>query len=210
MADSTERISRRLLRVLGGESTVSAKDDVDDVLGILEVLSPRLVTLIIILLVLSLSCLREGWGIESVAEAGALEERVSRLRMHWALFVQDFLKLCALFLNFLPRGLRSTAVTSWSGLRFQWFPEWFRWLLLKWPLPLPCLSLLRLGKRSFSSSSWSAHHAIMSHSSTVVVGRLRPKSWYVRFEKSSFWKQRMTSSSVMLAMVARVSKKCWV
>jgi hypothetical protein len=60
---------------------------------------------------------------------------------------------------------------------------------------------------SFSSSSWSAHHAIMSWSSTAVVGRLRLKSWYVCFEKKPFWKQRMTSSLVMLAMVAQISKK---
>jgi hypothetical protein len=47
----------------------------------------------------------------------------------------------------------------------------------------------------------------MSCSSTVVVGRLRLKSWYVCLEKSSFWKQQMTSSSVMLAIVARILKK---
>jgi hypothetical protein len=50
--------------VLGRESAISAEDDVDDALRILEVLSPRLVTLLFILLVLSLSCLREGWCIE--------------------------------------------------------------------------------------------------------------------------------------------------
>jgi hypothetical protein len=54
----------QLLRALGGESTVSAEDDVDDVLRILKVLSPRLVTSLIIFLVLSLSSLREGWCIE--------------------------------------------------------------------------------------------------------------------------------------------------
>jgi hypothetical protein len=101
-----------------------------------------------------------------------------------------------LFPDFLPRGLRSTAMTSWSGLCFRVLPEWFRWLLSKWPLPLPCLSWLQLGKRSFSSCS-----------STAVVGRLRLKSWYVFFEKMPFWKQRMTSSSVILALVARVLKK---
>jgi hypothetical protein len=49
-------------------------------------------------------------------------------------------------------------------------------------------------------------HDIISHSSTTVVGRLRPKSWYMLFEKRPFRKQRMTSSSVMLAMVVRISK----
>jgi hypothetical protein len=57
---------------------------------------------------------------------------------------------------------------------------------------------------------WSAHHAIMSRSSTTVVGQLLPKLWYVCFEKGLFWKQRMTSSSVMLAMVAHISKKRWM
>jgi hypothetical protein len=54
----------QLLRALGGEYAVFAEDDVDDVLWILEVLSPQLVTLPVVLLVLSISCLREGWGIE--------------------------------------------------------------------------------------------------------------------------------------------------
>jgi hypothetical protein len=53
----------------------------------------------------------------------------------------------------------------------------------------------------------AAHCAIMSHSSMVVVEQLRLKTWYVFFEKRPFWKQRMTSSSVMLAMVVRVWKK---
>jgi hypothetical protein len=92
-------------------------------------------------------------------------------------------------------------------LALSGIPEWFRWLLSKWPLTLLCLSWLRLGKRLFTSSSWSAHHAIMSRSSTTVVRWLRPKSWYVCFEKSLFWKHRMTSSSMMLVMVLRISKK---
>jgi hypothetical protein len=53
----------QLLRALGGESAVSTEDVVDNVLRILEVLSPRLVTLVIVLLVLSLSYLRVGWGV---------------------------------------------------------------------------------------------------------------------------------------------------
>jgi hypothetical protein len=72
VAGSTKSIS------LGGESAVSAEDDVDDVLRILKVaeddvddilrnlkvLSPRLVTSFIILPILSHSYLREGWCIE--------------------------------------------------------------------------------------------------------------------------------------------------
>jgi hypothetical protein len=67
----------QLLRALGGESAVSAEDDINDVLRILKVLSPRFVTLLPVLLVLSLSCLREGWCIERLADGDALEERVS-------------------------------------------------------------------------------------------------------------------------------------
>jgi hypothetical protein len=89
-------------------------------------------------------------------------------------FCKTFSNYVSLFPNFLPCGLRSTAATSWSSLRFR-----FCWPLSKWPLPLPYLSLLRLGKWSFFSSSWSAHRAIMSRSSTAVVGRLRSKSWSV-------------------------------
>jgi hypothetical protein len=57
-------VQGQLLRALGGESAISAEDGVDDVLRVLEILSPRLVTLIIFLLVLSLSYMRKGWGIE--------------------------------------------------------------------------------------------------------------------------------------------------
>jgi hypothetical protein len=74
---------------LGGESTI--KDDVDDVLRILKILSFGLVTFLVILLVLSLSYLREGWCIDYLADGDTLEERVSRLRVYWALFVHDFL-----------------------------------------------------------------------------------------------------------------------
>jgi hypothetical protein len=84
------------LRALGGKSAVSTEDDVDNILRILEVLSPRLITFIIVLLVLSLSYLGKGWGIERLVEADALEERVSRLRVHRTLFLQDFLKLCVI------------------------------------------------------------------------------------------------------------------
>jgi hypothetical protein len=72
---------------------VSAEDDVDNILRILELLSARLVTSIVILLVLSLSSLREGWCIECLADGVALEERVLRLRVNWALFVHDLLVL---------------------------------------------------------------------------------------------------------------------
>jgi hypothetical protein len=54
----------QLLRVLGGEAAISAEDDVDDILQVLEILSPQLVTLVIVLLILSLSILGEGWSVE--------------------------------------------------------------------------------------------------------------------------------------------------
>jgi hypothetical protein len=41
-------------------------------------------------------------------------------------------------------------------------------------------------------------------SSRVIASE---KLWYVCFEKSPFWKQQMMSSSVMMAMVVRISKK---
>jgi hypothetical protein len=54
----------QLLHALGGDSTVSTEDGVDDVLRVLEILSPRLVTLIIMLLVVLLSGSGKGWSVE--------------------------------------------------------------------------------------------------------------------------------------------------
>jgi hypothetical protein len=54
----------QLLHALGGEASVSAEDDIDDILRVLEILSPRLVILIVVFLILSLSILRKGWSIE--------------------------------------------------------------------------------------------------------------------------------------------------
>jgi hypothetical protein len=65
MAGSTERISRRVsFYALRGEATVSAEDDVDDILRVLEVLSPQLITLVIIPLIPPLSVLRKEWSVE--------------------------------------------------------------------------------------------------------------------------------------------------
>jgi hypothetical protein len=65
MANSTERISRRVsFYALRGEATVSAEDDVDDILRVLEVLSPQLITLVIIPLIPPLSVLRKEWSVE--------------------------------------------------------------------------------------------------------------------------------------------------
>jgi hypothetical protein len=54
----------QLLRALGRETADSTEDDVDDIRRILEILSPRLVTPVIILLVLSLAGLVKGWCVE--------------------------------------------------------------------------------------------------------------------------------------------------
>jgi hypothetical protein len=67
----------QLLHALGGESAVSIEDDIDNVLRDLEILSPQLVTLVVILLVLSLSFLGKGSSVECLAEANALEEHMS-------------------------------------------------------------------------------------------------------------------------------------
>jgi hypothetical protein len=62
--DKEDFVQVQLLRAFGGEAAVSTEDDVDNVLWVLEILSPRLVTLIVILLILSLFILGKGWGIE--------------------------------------------------------------------------------------------------------------------------------------------------
>jgi hypothetical protein len=69
-------VQGHLLRALQGEAAVSVEDDVDDVLQVLKVLSPRLVTLIIIPLILPLSILRRELSVELLAKAGAFEERM--------------------------------------------------------------------------------------------------------------------------------------
>jgi hypothetical protein len=50
--------------VLRGEATVSAEDDVDDILWVLKILSPSLITLFIVFLILPLSVLRKEWSVE--------------------------------------------------------------------------------------------------------------------------------------------------
>jgi hypothetical protein len=49
---------------LGEEAAIFTEDGVDDVFRVLEILSPQLVTLVVILLVLSLSGLGKRWSIE--------------------------------------------------------------------------------------------------------------------------------------------------
>jgi hypothetical protein len=52
--DREDFIQGQLLCALGGETVVSTEDDVDNILQVLEILSPRLVTLIVVLLILQL------------------------------------------------------------------------------------------------------------------------------------------------------------
>jgi hypothetical protein len=54
----------QLPRRLGGEAAVSTEDDIDDILRVLEILSPQIVNLVIILVVLSLSSLGKWWSME--------------------------------------------------------------------------------------------------------------------------------------------------
>jgi hypothetical protein len=54
----------QLLRMLGGEAAIYTEDDVSDILRVLEILCPQLVTLVIVLLILPLSVLREEWSVE--------------------------------------------------------------------------------------------------------------------------------------------------
>jgi hypothetical protein len=68
---------------------------IDDVLGILISLGPRLVSLLVVL-VLPLFILIRDRCVERLAEADALEECVLGLRVHRALLVQDLLKLILL------------------------------------------------------------------------------------------------------------------
>jgi hypothetical protein len=50
--------------MLGGEAAIYTEDDVSDILRVLEILCPQLVTLVIVLLILPLSVLREEWSVE--------------------------------------------------------------------------------------------------------------------------------------------------
>jgi hypothetical protein len=124
-----------------------------------------------------------------------------------ALFVHDLLVLCLVVHRLLatPIALNGRDFLVWLAL-FS-VPRVVPLAFVEVAVAISLLVMVALGKWSFSSSSWSAHRAIMSHKSMTVVGRLRPKLWYVCFEKSPFGKQWMTSSSVMLAMAVCVSKK---
>jgi hypothetical protein len=82
----------KLLRVLGWEAAFAAEDNVDDVLGILVSLGPRLVSLLLVL-VLPLVVL--------IRERGALRDL--RRLMHWKSVCLDFgcirHCLCKIFSN---------------------------------------------------------------------------------------------------------------
>jgi hypothetical protein len=54
----------QFLCALGREATVSTEDDIDYILWVFKILSPRFVTLVVVVLILSLSVLRKGWIIE--------------------------------------------------------------------------------------------------------------------------------------------------
>jgi hypothetical protein len=77
---------------LGWEATVTAKGNIDDVLGILVSLEPQVVPLLVVLVLPFVVLIRERC-IEILAKVDALEECVFGLRVHRALLVQDLLKL---------------------------------------------------------------------------------------------------------------------
>jgi hypothetical protein len=132
---------------------------------------------------------------------------VPRLRVYRALFVHDLL----IFRVVVPRLLATRVALDSHDFMF-WLtllgvPRVVPLAFVEMAVAIALLVVVALGEAVVFLSSWSAHRAIMFYSSTIVVGRLRPKSRYVFFEKRPFWKQRMMSSSMMLVMVARVSKK---
>jgi hypothetical protein len=79
--------------VLGWEVAIAAEDYIDDVLGILIFLGPRLVSLLV---VLPLFVLIRDRCVERLAKADAREDCVLGLRVYGALLVQDFLELILL------------------------------------------------------------------------------------------------------------------
>jgi hypothetical protein len=85
---------------LGWEATVTAKGNIDDVLGILVSLEPQVVPLLVVLVLPFVVLIRERC-IEILAKVDALEECVFGLRVHRALLVQDLLKLILLVLRLL-------------------------------------------------------------------------------------------------------------
>jgi hypothetical protein len=86
----------------------------------------------------------------------------------------NFSNCVSLFLDFLPRRLHSTAMTSWSSLHFQLFLKCFPWLLSKWPLPVLCLLWLLLGsgRSPCPPGSPVCHHVTQPHG----------RSWAIAFE----------------------------
>jgi hypothetical protein len=81
--------------MFGGEATITAEDDVDDVRQVLVTLRPQLVSLLI-LFVLPLFILVRKRCVEGLSEADELEEGMLGLQVHWALLVQDLLELVLL------------------------------------------------------------------------------------------------------------------
>jgi hypothetical protein len=79
--------------MFGGEATITAEDDVDDVRQVLVTLRPQLVSLLILFVlplfilvrkwsVEALFILVRTWSVEGVTEANALEKGVPGLRVH--------------------------------------------------------------------------------------------------------------------------------
>jgi hypothetical protein len=93
------------------------------------------------------------------------------LRVHWALFVQDFLKLCVIILRLL---------TSRIALNRHDFLVWLALSGVSRVVPLDLIEVafavallvaVALGEAVVLFILLVTHRAIMSHSSTAVVGR---------------------------------------
>jgi hypothetical protein len=108
--------------------------------------------------------------------------------VHRASFVQDFFKLSLIAPWLLATWIALNSCDFLVCLALSRILQIVPLSLIEVVVAVALLVVVALGKRSFSSSSWSARRAIMLCSSMVVVGRLRPKSWYVCFEKRLFRK----------------------
>jgi hypothetical protein len=115
---STDKISHGVsFCALGWEAAVAAEDNIDDVLRILVSLGALLVCLLVVLVLPLVILIRERC-IEILAEADALEEYVFGLWEHWALLVQDLLKLILLVPQLLATlvALQSRDFMVWLAL----------------------------------------------------------------------------------------------
>jgi hypothetical protein len=137
-------------------------------------------------------------------DSDALEERVLPLRVYRALLVHDLL----VFRVVVPR-LLATRVALDSRNFMVWLalsgvPRVVPLAFVEVVVAIALLIVVALGEAGIFIIllvGQPCHHVTQLHSSSQVAAL---KSWYMFFVKRPCWKQRMASSSVMLA---RFSKK---